>query len=663
MKNITQTILLGLALCCLMVSNGFGQITEWQMIRAKYTVMRYCELLTRYANQEDVEAVTELKGLFVNDKVMVYNDLNKDEPYTELRFYLRDIEKKRGKNSKISIAIDIDTVRLQTCKNIEQQIFIKITVATPKLYKNLQEHYQAEFIVSPEDGKIMNILNANAISFDELVSTDIEVMTKLRYNLEERKNIDTVLMIARLTRIAKQNAEANFRLYFLVKTNDERGKYLNRAADKGYPNAQYFVGVANFYGSKVVVDITEKNKQINKGYAMLLKAYEQKDVYAAAGLAEIYLGAGEKYGIKPDTIKALDYLEKGLEFGTWGTLYCGKKLLDYYLAENNDKKAFEVCKKLAPYNNLDAQYWLGHYYYAGKVTEKNVKEAKYWFIQSYQKGVTGVTGAAYVLAFIYFNEDNNKNEAIKWLRISIKIGNEFAVHESKKLLATLLNKKDTINIVNQDIITVPSVNERNYSAEKWEELANNYYQNGYFEEAIQAAKNGLEMQGNNKIDLYHIIAFANYTIQNYSEADIYITKILSLMKTSAYLESKKKYGYSEAQMLYNERSYFLHKSFIISEFDKNIDLGLAKPYYEKYLSITLKLLKQPNNDIMLIKNGMSVVDFKKAARKETKLAHNYLIKYYQKNKQTDKAIFHYEKLLEITPEDQEARQALEALKK
>jgi hypothetical protein len=84
MKNITQTILLGLALCCLMVSNGFGQPNNWQWNNAHKTLVKYCSLITQYSQKEDLLVLQELQNLFENngEQTVVANELNAKNYYT-----------------------------------------------------------------------------------------------------------------------------------------------------------------------------------------------------------------------------------------------------------------------------------------------------------------------------------------------------------------------------------------------------------------------------------------------------------------------------------------------------------------------------------------------------------------------------------------------------
>lgn len=143
----------------------------------------------------------------------------------------------------------------------------------------------------------------------------------------------------------------------------------------------------------------------------------------------------------------------------------------FYL-ENGRQEAYERCKNLAETGHCSAQYRMGLFYRDGVVIEKNINEAKRWFLSSAEKGdkraqnamitllmngspdeqttaylecskvaEAGNEEAQYTLSNMYLEgigTASNKEKSMYWLRESAHNGS----NEAKIVLIDLLSKGD-----------------------------------------------------------------------------------------------------------------------------------------------------------------------------------------------------------------------------
>lgn len=93
-------------------------------------------------------------------------------------------------------------------------------------------------------------------------------------------------------------------------------------------------------------------------------------------------------------------------------------------------------RKLASAGDLDSQFQLGSFYFAGQ-PQKDLKQAEYWWKQAADKGHAM---AAVSLAYLYTGRDNpdftNQRDMLKYLNQSAAGGNAMAQH----ILGTLYLK-------------------------------------------------------------------------------------------------------------------------------------------------------------------------------------------------------------------------------
>ncbi|MFR9164813.1 MAG: hypothetical protein ACLVKO_00780 [Dysgonomonas sp.] len=144
-------------------------------------------------------------------------------------------------------------------------------------------------------------------------------------------------------------------------------EYMTRAAEKGYPYAQYKVGYYNYYG------LLERDME--KGLEWFNKAYDQGYPYAALMLGDYYLynhGGEEDYAKSYDYYKYAyekDCLSEGLgicyEFG-FGVEESATEALKYYTLA-------------AEKGNTASKYRMGLCYKYGVGTAENETEAFNWF--------------------------------------------------------------------------------------------------------------------------------------------------------------------------------------------------------------------------------------------------------------------------------------------
>jgi TPR repeat protein len=611
MKNITQTILLGLALCCLMVSNGFGQITEWQMIRAKYTVMRYCELITKYGYAENTEVAQDLERLFVNNNSMIFNVMNEKEPYLNLAAYLNQIDKQRNNDFAITFTETLQTIKLDSADFVtgihkQRTQYITATI-TQKITKDNQTFTETLlFAVYPNSGKIYHITQKiqGVKNYEKL--SEKELMVNLELTPTNQPNFQVI--IDKL--IEKGNCYAMFKnILTKNEVGEEQNNKLYDLALKGCDYAQMYV---NVYLSEEEFAMIIKSKSTPATFDKIYKEAKQQGISQMEKLANqnwsmTYDILGTTAFHKQDTLKALNYWKKG---HLLGDDFCTSKLLLIYkkgLTKEipaNREKYVEVCKQAAARYNPEFQLDFGNCIELSDTEAERMlqlavingnDEANY-FIASYHSYNPH-------LALNYIQ--NLKSEVLKKVNFVVK--------------GTELYQKKVDSLENLSII--PDVIAPN-------EVKNLFHLAMEKHSYHKATKLSLKYSQYDSIGKFHDLLLSLFSTGKFIEGDVYFEKWLKEIKKSNKTVDK----HSMIGMLQM-------KAILIDRFlDPTMELGLAKPYYEKYLQnvdiATQQVTENDKRDDEYISDNNRLKEI-----------YTYLIAYYKKYQYNKKLIEKYQNLL------------------
>ena len=155
--------------------------------------------------------------------------------------------------------------------------------------------------------------------------------------------------------------------------NTSLSQDLITAANQGYAQAQYALGVIYGQGTNYKKAFEWYTKAANQGYAP----------------AQNLLGAmyAEGYGVSQDDAKAMEWYTKAAEQGDAFTQFMlGAKYLLGQDVKNNENKAFEWFQKAADRGHATAQFFLGKMYAQGKDIEENDQKAFEWFQKAADQG-------------------------------------------------------------------------------------------------------------------------------------------------------------------------------------------------------------------------------------------------------------------------------------
>ena len=187
----------------------------------------------------------------------------------------------------------------------------------------------------------------------------------------------------------------------------EAAKWYRKAAEQGYAEAQFYLGLCYYYGNGVIQDKAEAIK-------WYLKAADQGDVKACGNLADCY-AKGE--GVPQDKAESVKWYRKIAEHGDAGIQCC----MGLYYANGDgvpqDKvEAAKWYRKAAEQGNVWGQFSLGMCYYNGEGVPQDLVEAVKWYRKAADQGDAG---GQFNLAVCYNKGHGvveDKAEAAKWFR-------------------------------------------------------------------------------------------------------------------------------------------------------------------------------------------------------------------------------------------------------
>lgn len=151
----------------------------------------------------------------------------------------------------------------------------------------------------------------------------------------------------------------------------------------------------------------------------VINCFAQNPVDCKYNFTEAILYLRGSDNIKPDTLKAIDYLKPCIENKDSNSMLLMSRILFKINDSEKYKEPFKLTKKSAKLGNSIAAHDLGVLFKYGKGTNRNLKKAIKWFKKShYLKN----TKASYSIGYMYFkgfgNLDQNYKKAVKWFKKS-----------------------------------------------------------------------------------------------------------------------------------------------------------------------------------------------------------------------------------------------------
>ena len=226
----------------------------------------------------------------------------------------------------------------------------------------------------------------------------------------------------RLCRQALEKESQNPRLLFqlghaLVVNNEvEKAKsYLSEAADRGYPAAEYYLGLYHEKGWTKKVDL-------GKALQWYLSAAKNGHRDAQFSLGRMY-ETGR--GVEKSAIEALRWYKRSAEQGhtvamyATGTMYYGGGGI-----QENLKLAASFIKDAAEDGLVQAQHSLAQMYMRGHGVQQSMEQALHWFELSASKGYAV---AQLRLGDLYYEGQSiarNPQEATKWFCSAGDVGKQ-----------------------------------------------------------------------------------------------------------------------------------------------------------------------------------------------------------------------------------------------
>ena len=191
---------------------------------------------------------------------------------------------------------------------------------------------------------------------------------------------------------------------------EEAVKWYRKAAEKGYPKAQFNLGLCYETGNGVEQDYMEAVKWFRKAAEQNL----DKAQYALAQCLKEGRGCERNY---QEAVKW--YHQAAMQNHAAAQYNLGEYYEDYDQHEDHLIQAFNWYKKSAEQNYVKAQRALGYFYDYGLGTAKNTAEAEIWYRKAAEKGDAI---AQFNLALYCENGTNGKSpnhrEAAHWMRKS-----------------------------------------------------------------------------------------------------------------------------------------------------------------------------------------------------------------------------------------------------
>jgi TPR repeat protein len=251
------------------------------------------------------------------------------------------------------------------------------------------------------------------------------------------------------------NTSAQSRLGFVYalglgveKNNTKADFWLRKAAEKGHPVAQFYIGLFHL------------DERLEKNSTEAFK-WTKKSAEAGCAPAQTLLGAfySSGTGVSVDQVKAVEWYRKASEQEEPnGESFLGRALFGGDGVEQDFKEAVKWFKRSADKGNHYGQYGLGKCYLEGKGVVKNPEAAVVWLLKSADQGDAD---AQTLLGFCYLEYGGELGggveESYRWFLLASAQGHSGAIDEVSKL---------------EDSATAEQLKEGRRLAQQWEAAHN-----------------------------------------------------------------------------------------------------------------------------------------------------------------------------------------------
>ena len=219
--------------------------------------------------------------------------------------------------------------------------------------------------------------------YEKAITGDASAQTSLGY--EYTKQNDYAGAVYWWRKAAEQgyaNAQFNLGLCYdrgngVTQDVAEAVEWWRKAAEQGNANAQFSIGYCYAQGNGVTQDFAEAAKWFRK-------AAEQGDANAQFNLGYCY---GQGYGVTQDYAEAVKWYRKAAEQGFAPAQYRLGRCYETGRGVTNDyAEAVKWFRKAAEQGNAAAQYNLGECYEYGKGVTKSITEAVKWYRKAAAQG-------------------------------------------------------------------------------------------------------------------------------------------------------------------------------------------------------------------------------------------------------------------------------------
>ncbi len=594
--------------------------------KVKKIVSKYCFLLNEYTKNGEISVAKELQNLFANNKNIVFNDLNPKESYTEFRFYLRNIELKRGNGLEYIFPTDLQNVKIEKLGKDIDNVAYKASIVQINKQGKIEVKTTIDLLIDPVKEQILNTFNPDLLAIEETKLTDA-VLTKSALNYFSSQDKDNGLK--RLISIAKKGQTTAMvilaELYTEKLYDTLQGKFwYDKAVAKNDRVAMCKVSKIYDAGAKGIAQ--DKAKAVE----LLNKSIELN--YLSA-----FLLLGVKYqvgdGVVKDLDKAISLYEKIIELGdkrstevtsakfNLGLIYINESYKNY-----DYKKALEYVASCSGEGNIDCTTLFGFLLTEGLGTVgKNKSEGEQLLLWAAKRG--NVNAMYFLGAYYKKDTKNSRLKAIKWLKA--------AANKGKKEAKALLNEisKD-IDVTQSDEIIIPSID--TYTGIEWLEQSVKYFQQMQLDAAITTSEYAIQ-KGVDKKYVSVLLIGAYIGKDKLVEADQFINSLLATLNKEKI--SKKDTTEDNIDNVYYTLYGLGMRAVIYGYQDTKMELGISPKAYEAFLSFYQKY----SNLVARMKQ-----DEKKTTNKFVSLAYETCGTYYfLKKEDFKKAKYYFEQLLPL----------------
>jgi uncharacterized protein len=230
-------------------------------------------------------------------------------------------------------------------------------------------------------------LTSETLSEAEAGDAEAQYTTGMYYLKENKEENHLQLAKSWFEKSAKQNHVPSLYEYGFLCLRDKdkdavvRGvAFMSMAADKGYAEAQYQIGL-----------IRALRSEFTEAIPLFEKAAAQYHTGAMVLLAQYY---DHGFYVSKDPKKANELVNKAIELGdTSAKNLLGRKYAEGVGVKKDPKKAFELYSATAASGNAEGQYLLADCYRSGMGTKKNYDESVRLARMAIQNGKTEAAGA------------------------------------------------------------------------------------------------------------------------------------------------------------------------------------------------------------------------------------------------------------------------------